>query len=265
MSVVATQVTGTEKQGLGYCLVVDGKIFPAKIVDPASIETPRNKLPTTHAQTKNYKSEKFEELAEPISQDISTFFDPTLAEAFELMGTAGAVKKRQIYLTLPRVPLISGETVRENGFIYLPEGYISGGSLALPLDNYMTQSVMVAGGTADPVPVKEADVIAGIPVSAVTFTPSVSLVGPIAAGTIIGKLSTAIDPAQDMSLFWGIAGTHGASFELDGHFVKAKVELTNAGGSSGVYTVTVKTSNFVGYDEDITALQYTGTFTVTVT
>ena len=56
MGLVAIEITGTEKQGLGYRLIVDGKIWPAKINDPGAITFNRNRLDTT--QTLNRASLK---------------------------------------------------------------------------------------------------------------------------------------------------------------------------------------------------------------
>ena len=119
MGLAAIEVTGTEKQGLGYCLIVDGKIWPAKINDPGTITFTRNRLDTTHSKTLDFKQSKPEELADPLEQALTTFFDPTLADAFDIMETDGATQEREIYLMFPRVPLQVGESTRENGFIYL--------------------------------------------------------------------------------------------------------------------------------------------------
>jgi hypothetical protein len=270
MGLAATQVTGTEKQGLGYCLIVEGKIWPAKINDPGSLTFTRNKLDATHSKTEDFKQEKFEELAEPLEQDLTTFFDPTLAEAFEIMGTDGATKKREIYLCFPRTPVANGDAVRENGFIYLPEGLIAADSIAMPLNELMTQEVNVNGGTANPTLRKEGDLDLTVllPATSVTFTSTpATLVGPIAAGTVVGKLTTDIANEDDVSLFFNLAGTDASDFELDGHFVVAKNQLTNTGGGGdGIYDLTVSTSNLVGYDEQISAFTLANdAFTVTVT
>lgn len=266
MGLAATQVTGQEKQGLGYCLIVEGKIWPAKINDPGSLSFTRNKLDATHSKTLDFKQEKFEELAEPLEQDLTTFFDPTLAEAFEIAGTAGATKKREIYLCFPRVPLADGESVRENGFVYLPEGLIAADSIAMPLDNFMTQEVNVNGGTTNPTLKREKAVDASLPATVINFTAQVPLTSPISAGTVIGKLSTDIANEVDVSLFFNLAGTDAADFELDGHFVKAATQLTNTGGDgAGNYSFTVDTSNLVGYDENIASLQFNDTIAITIT
>lgn len=274
MGLAATKVTGTEKQGLGYCLIVEGKIWPAKINDPGSLTFTRNKLDATHSKTEDFKQEKFEELAEPLEQDLTTFFDPTLAEAFEIIGTEGATKKREIYLCFPRTPVADGDPVRENGFIYLPEGLIAADSIALPLDNFMTQEVNVNGGTANPTLKKEQEPDSSLPATAITFTPLVSLVGPIAAGTRVGKLTSDIANEIDVSLFFNgtdpssenPAGTDGASFTFDGHFLVAAEQLTNVGGGGdGIYDLSITTSNLVGFDENIGSLQFTQAVAITIT
>ena len=260
MGLAATQVTGTEKQGLGYCLISDGLIWPAKINDPGTITFTRNKLDATHSKTLGFKQEKFEELAEPLTQEINTFFDPTLDEAIEAMTTAGATKKRELYLCMPRTILEAGATVHENGFIYLPEGLLAANSITMPLDNFMEQAIEINGGTANPT-IRAEQEGTWMPATAVTFTPSPSpLVGPIEIGTEVGKLTTDIDATRDVSLFFDLAGTDAADFVLVGNRVVAAVQLTNTGGTgTGDYKIDVTTSNLVGYDEEIVSLHYTET------
>ena len=90
MGLAATQVLGTEKQGLGFCLIVEAKIWPSKINDPGTQNFTRNTLSATHSKTIDFKQDKFEELAEPLTPDISTFFDPSLEECFDIIRTSGA-------------------------------------------------------------------------------------------------------------------------------------------------------------------------------
>ncbi len=266
MGLSATQVTGSEKQGLGYVLVVDGKIWPAKISDPGTVSFNRNTLDATHSLTTNFKANKFEELADPITQDLTTFFDPTLADAFDIMGTAGATAKREIYLVFPRLPLIVGEVTRENGFIYCPEGLLAANDVAMPLDGLMTQSVNVNGGTANVTMSAEFDPTTALPATAITLGQVGDWVGPVAVGTIVATLTSDVDKTVDMSLFFSLGGADAALFELDGKYVKNVTQLTNATGTAGVHTLNVTTSNLVGYDEVITALQYEETgLTITIT
>ncbi len=258
MGLAASQVTGTEKQGLGYCLISDGLIWPAKINDPGTITFTRNKLDATHSKTLGFKQEKFEELAEPLTQEITTFFDPTLDEAIEAMTTAGATKKREVYLMIPRTILEAGDPVNENGFIYLPEGLLAANSITMPLDNFMEQALEINGGTANPT-IRKEQPPSTLPATGITFTSNpATLVGPIAIGTEIGKLTTDILPTIDVSLFFDLAGTHAASFVLVGNRVVAAASLTNTGGAgAGDYSIDVTTSNLVGYDEEISSLEYT--------
>lgn len=268
MGLAANQVTGTEKQGLGYCLIVEGKIWPAKINDPGTMTFTRNTLNAEHSKTIDFKQQKFEELAEPLEQDLTTFFDPTLEEGFDLMTTEGATAKREMYLMFPRVPLMPGDLTRENGFIYLPEGLIAADSIALPLDNFMTQEINVTGGTANPTFKHEQVVDASLPATSITLNVLLPepIVGPVPAGTRVAKLVTDIPNETDVSLFFNLAGTEAADFELDGFYLVAATELTNTGGAAGVYTIDVTTSNLVGFDEDIASLQYTESgLTVTIT
>ena len=266
MGLSATQVTGSEKQGLGFVVVVDGKIWPAKISDGGSTSFNRNTLDATHSLTRDFKANKFEELADPITQDLTTFFDPSLAEAFEIMRTAGATMKREIYLMYPRLPLAIGETVRENGFIYCPEGLIAASDVATPLNEFMTQSVNVNGGTANVTMEPEFDPTTVLPATAITLTKVGDWVGPVAAGTIVGVLASNVAKTSDVSLFFSLGGADAALFELDGKYVKNVAEITNITGTTGTHTLNVTTSNLVGYDETITALQYEETgLTVVIT
>jgi len=262
MGLAAAQVTGTEKQGLGYCLVVDGKIWPAKVNDPGSIEFNTNFLDTTHSKTIDFKQSKPEELSEALTQALTTFFDPTLAEAFDIMRGAGAVQAREIYLVLPLVPLLVGEATRENGFIYLPEGYIAANSIALPLDNYMTQDVTVTGGNLAPTMHEERVASTLAPATVITFTAVELSSAALALGDIVGILTTNVASTLDLSLFFNLGGADVADFVLDGKFLKAAV--ANPAAAAKVLNIT--TSNMVGYDQNIGALQYTETglgFTIT--
>lgn len=266
MGLSASQITGSEKQGLGYVLIVDGKIWPAKLSDPGTVTFTRNSLDATHSLTTDFKANKFEELADPITQDLTTFFDPSLAEAFEIMGTVGATAKREIYLTYPRLPLIVGEVTRENGFIYCPEGLIAASDVAVPLDALMTQTVNVNSGTANVAMRKERDPSAHMPATVITLAQVGTWVGPVEAGTVVGILSSDVPKIEDVSLFFALAGADAALFELDGKFVKTVSQITNATGTGGVHTLNVTTSNLVGYDETIASLQYVETgLTVTIT
>ena len=92
MGLVAIEITGAEKQGLGYRLIVDGKIWPAKINDPGAITFNRNRLDTTHSGTEDFTQSKPEELAEALEQALTPFFDPTLPEAFDIMTSNGSVQ-----------------------------------------------------------------------------------------------------------------------------------------------------------------------------
>jgi len=266
MGLAAVEVIGTEKQGLGYCLIVNGKIWPLKINDPGTITFERNKLDATHSKTLDFKQSKYEELAEPLEQDLTCFFDPTLEEGFDIVRTAGAKLEREIYLAFPRIPLKVGEATRENAFIYLPAGQIAGNSIAMPLDNFMTQEVNVNGGTQNPTIKKERAVTA-------TMAPATDIVltdiktAAIAAGDIIAKLTTDIANEEDVSLFFGLTGADADKVELDGFYVKALVPMTLTGSDSGdaAYQFSVTTSNMVGFDENIGALQYTEALTFTVT
>jgi len=265
MGLAADQVTGTEKQGLGYCLIEDGKIWPAKINDPGTITFTRNKLDATHSKTLVFKQEKFEELAEPLTQELTTFFDPTLDDSFDVMGD-GATRKREVYLFIPRTILAQGDAVRENGFIFLPEGLIAADSITMPLDNFMAQAISINGGTANPTLKKEQEPTT-LPATAITLTPTTA-VGPIAAGTIVAKMTTDIPNTVDVSLFFDLAGTDSADFILDGFNLVAAVELTNTGAVSanGVFSIDISTSNLVGFDDSIASLTLAGdtvTFTVT--
>ena len=260
MEIGVDQITGTEKQGLGYCLIADGLIWPAKINDPGTITFTRNKLDATHSKTTGFKQEKFEELAEPLTQEMSTFFDPTLDEAIEVMQTAGATKKREIYMMIPRTILDEGTPVNENGFIYLPQGLLAANSITMPLDGFMEQALEINGGTANPTISKEKPP-ASLPATSITFTPNPSpLVGPIEIGTEVGKLTTDVAPTVDVSLFYGLAGTDGSDFVLVGNRVVAAVQLTNTGGTgSGDYKIDVSTTNLIGFDDNIASLQFTDT------
>jgi len=218
MEIGVDQVTGTEKQGLGYVLIADGLIWPAKINDPGTITFTRNKLDATHSGTTGFKQEKFEELTEPLTQEITTFFDPTLTVGIDAMLASGATKKREVYMMIPRTILPEGQPVNENGFIYLPEGLIAANSITMPLDGFMEQALEINGGTADPTLKGEQIPDAGFPATVITFTSSPAiLVGPIEAGTEIGKFTSSIAPEVDVSLFYDIAGTDKESFTLFGN------------------------------------------------
>jgi len=253
MGLAAIEVTGTEKQGLGYCLIVDGKIWPAKINDPGTITFTRNRLDTTHSKTLDFKQNKPEELAEALEQALTTFFDPTLAEAFDIMTTDGAVQIREIYLMFPLVPLLVGEPIRENGFIFLPQGYIAADSVAMPLDNYMTQPITVNGGTANPTLSREQDVTAAMaPATVINFTPVELSSAALFKGDVVGVLTTNIVPSVDVSLYFNLGGADVADFELDGKFLLAAVD--NPAAAAKVLDIT--TSNLVGFNENELALQY---------
>ena len=261
MTLGEDQITGTEKQGLGYCLISDGLIWPAKINDPGTITFTRNKLDATHSKTLGFKQEKFEELAEPLTQEMSTFFDPTLDEAIDVMTSGGATRKRELYLMIPRTILEEGAPVHENGFIYLPEGLLAANSITMPLDGFMEQALELNGGTANPTIKGEKVPDASLPATAVTFTPSPSpLVGPIEIGTEVGKLTTDILPTVDVSLFYNLAGTDGADFVLVGNRLVAAAQLTNTGGTgTRDYKIDVSTTNLIGFDDNIASLQFTDT------
>ena len=263
MGLAAVEVIGTEKQGLGYCLIVDGKIWPAKVNDPGSIEFTTNFLDTTHSKTIDFKQSKPEELSEALTQTLTTFFDPTLADQFDIMRTAGAIQEREIYLMLPLVPLKVGEATRENGFLYLPQGYIAANSIAMPLDNYMTQDVTVTGGNAGPTLQNEREITALMaPASVITFTPVELSSAALSAGDIVGILTTDIGPTEDVSLYFNLGGADVADFELEGKFLVAAID--NPAAAAKVLNIT--TSNMVGFDQNIGALQYTETglgFTIT--
>lgn len=266
MGLAAAAILGTEKQGLGYCVIVEGKLWPLKMNDPGTINFVRNKLNATHSKTLVFKQFKFEELAEPLEQDLSLFFDPTMAEAFEIMETEGATKDREMYLTFPRIPLKVGEATRENGFIYLPAGNIAANSVAVPLDNFMTQAVNINGGTENPTFQREREVTAQMaPATAITLTPIKT--AAVEAGDIIAKLTTDIANTEDVSVFFNLTGADADKIELDGFYLKATTALTLTGSAAtdADYQLSVTTSNLVGWDVNLPALQYTQAVTYTVT
>jgi len=251
MGLAAIEITGGEKQGLGYVLIVNGKIWPAKINDPGTITFTRNRLDTTHSLTEDFKQSKPEELAEALEQAMNTFFDPTLAEQFDIMGSAGATEEREIYMMFPRLPLKTGQVKRENAFIYAPQGYIAADSIAMPLDNYMEQSVNINGGTANTTVKPEAIASVLLPATAVTMTPVELSAANLVAGSIVGEFSTNIAKIDDVSLFILLAGTDAAEFYLDGHYLKSVGTPTAA-----LKSIDVTTSNFVGFDTDDASLKY---------
>ena len=163
----------------------------------------------------------------------------------------------------PLVPLLVGEPVRENAFIFLPEGYIAADSIAIPLDNYMTQPITVNGGTANPTLKQERDVTALMaPATVINLTPINLVSANLFIGDVVGVLTTNIVNTEDVSLYFNLAGTDAAEFELDGKFLLAAVDNPSAAAKS----IDITTSNLVGFNEDITALQYIETalsFTIT--
>jgi len=251
-------ILGTEKQGLGYRLIVDGQLWPMKINDPGSIQFPRNNLSTTHSGTTGYKQEKPEELAEQITQDITAFFDPNDiggSIGWDIMGT-GANTKREIHVMFPLTDQAGSATPNEHAFFYYPEGYVAANGVSMPLDNYMVQDVQVKQGTADPTIVPQ-QAAAATP-TVITATPATGT-GTIAAGTTVATLTTDVAATDAVALFGDLGGADAALFTLIGNKLVTAAEISSATGTAGVHTLDITVGNLVGWENSVAAYKHTET------
>ena len=251
----AIDVTSTVKQGLSYKLIVDGKLWPAKISDAGTISTTLNKLDATHSGSRGFKQEVFEELKEAITQELTCFFDPTLEDIFVAFGDGAALEK-EVYIVFPRTISADNVTPRESGYIYCATGYVAVGEITMALDGLMTCNVTVTGGTTNPVVVREK-----LPVGTLDsiVTTEVQLSAAALAGAtadepiLVATLDyTTKTRAEGPVLFYQLSGASASDYILAGTGIYA---IT--GVSAGAATLTASASTIAGLETEVaTAANY---------
>lgn len=240
---MATNLTGKQKQGLGFALVSDYAQFDGLFSDPGTQSAARNSLSTVHAGTTVQKTSKPEELAEAFAQDGVLFFDPSIPEQVALMTAIGGNVERNVYCIWPLVPKDDG-LVYDNGYIHLPKGHISSTGVPLPLDAYMTQNIRIDGGAVSPA--YQAQAVAVAP-TVVTFTQSHPAATAAADGDLLGTLTTDLVGPAILTL------TGGADL-ANATLVGNKLYAVGAQAADLVLDFTVK--SWVGFDSDDSNYQF---------
>ena len=246
----ALVISGTEKAGLGFKLIVNGKLVQFKITDPGSIQSSVNKVDVTHTLTKGYKASKFEELKEEASMEMTIFFDPRDRDLIEALGDGANVAK-EIYLCIPRTLNDNNTTPDEGMYYYLPQGYMAVSEITMSLTENMKATITISfgtqnatisreqppQGTLDSIVVTETNVVASTLTAATAANPI-----KVADLTYTGKTAQ-----EGPVLFYQLAGAAIADYVIVGNELHAISAVT-----AGAAALTCSAATIVGLESDVT-------------